>query len=364
MLRSTSSGGVVFGVLGSWLLTGCGAGGEVHDSTAISDVLEVGLVYDEDSRRDVADCVSEAFSDVALRSTVALVPKSKIRVGDNGQVVYSGPTLRQSLDFCDGELRFESQPTLAECSGVLIGPELVLTGGHCVDDQDQCQATFFVFDYAIPEGGKLELQADDLYECDELLSREVSDMGSAEVYDHAVVRLSRPVDASREPVPIRTTAVVEGDDVVLIGNGAGLPTKVDMDGRVTDGREAAGDYFGAQVDNFERGSGSPVFDSRGRLAGIAVRGGVDYDTKDSCFRVRQVAGISGLSEQISYAHTALERSERAAGKELGVWASSGKGARQQSALQPEECGIARRLPNVWSGISFVLVTCVLRLRRQ
>lgn len=321
------------------VFTTCACSDGLHDSATALELREDGLIYDSDSRCDVMDCASQEFAEIALHSTVAIVSRSKLSIAA-GEVEYNQPTLRESLEFCDGELRFEKQPTLADCSGVLIGPDLVLTGGHCVDDQAQCEQNYFVFGYAMLEDGMRKLTANDLFECRELVSRELSDMDSFGSYDHAVVRLDRAVDETRRPVAISSKAVAVGESVILVGNGAGLPTKIDLDGRVVDGRATHGDYFTAQIDNFERGSGSPVFNANGHLTGIAVRGGVDYDTRDLCFRLRRVEGSLGLSEHVSYAHAALQRVQAAIGYDLPLVfsAANADDARQRGGLSREAPG--------------------------
>lgn len=272
------------------------------------------LIYDEDGRCNVRDCASDMFLELGLGVTVAIIPKERLQLLPDGGVDVAVSSLRGTYQFCDVDIPFGQEPVLAECSGVLVAPDLVLTAGHCVDSAEQCASHYVVFNYAVNREGALMLRASDIFECGEVLAREVSEWGATEVYDHALLRLASEARRRRR-VRVRTSPLETGESVVLLGNGQGLPTKID-EGVVISPGEKARDFFAAQIDNFEKGSGSPVFDLDGRLLGIAVRGGVDYDTKDTCYRIRRVEGASGLSEHISYADTALRRASLSSGVDV------------------------------------------------
>jgi hypothetical protein len=261
------------------------------------------LIYGEDSRAE-----SRAHPDPALRelsrSVVALVQRSAIHIGEDG-VELTAPRLAQAFDLCNEE-RFLDQPVLADCSGVLVADDLVLTAGHCVDSAEQCRNLHVVLDYAVDAAGEVTLERNKIHSCAGLVARELSNIALPEVFDYALLRIEPRVEGVL-PASVRSAPLSQGDSVVLIGHGLGLPTKIDEAARVIDPRRDVQDYFGAQFDLFHRGSGSGVFDAAGKLAGIAVRGGSDFDGDGACVSLRRVPTESSAIEEASYAHTALAR---------------------------------------------------------
>jgi hypothetical protein len=102
-----------------------------------------------------------------------------------------------------------------------------------------------------------------------------------------------------------TDALTEGDAVALVGHGAGLPAKIAAGAHVVAARAGVRDYFSADVDGFEGGSGSGVFDAQGALVGIAARGGTDFElAPEGCSRSR--VGGPEQGEQITYLSRAIE----------------------------------------------------------
>ncbi|MGH9464870.1 MAG: trypsin-like serine protease, partial [Thermoanaerobaculia bacterium] len=52
-------------------------------------------------------------------------------------------------DLCPATSPFYAQPDpTTQCSGILVGEDLVLTAGHCLDPDD-CQQKRIIFDYAV-----------------------------------------------------------------------------------------------------------------------------------------------------------------------------------------------------------------------
>jgi len=264
------------------------------------------LVYGDDSRAEARAESDPGLRELARKSTVAIIPREALVV-ESDAVFYDAPPLAEESALCPGQ-PFEDQPVLARCTGVLVMDDVVLTAGHCMDDENDCSGSWFVLDYTLDESGEVLIEPGNVFGCERVLARELSSVGEPVVFDHALVKLDRPVLGRGTPVPVRGNAVEPGEALVLIGNGLGLPTKIDAQGRAVLARSTQADYFGAEVDNFHRGSGSPIFDVWGLLVGIAVRGGVDFDGTGTCQFVRSVASGTATMEQASYAGTALIRS--------------------------------------------------------
>ncbi len=176
------------------------------------------------------------------------------------------------------------------CSGFLVGPDLAVTAGHCIESTADCSDTTFVFGFhndipgADPE---LYFGKDDRYRCQSVVSR-----GLAGDVDYAVVKLDRVV-TGRIPFRIRYTGIVPTfDNVTLIGHPSALSKKIDPGGSVY-WNEPADVFFEASVDAIGGNSGSAVINAAtGVVEGILVSGNTDYVQQGSCY-VEQVCNESG-----------------------------------------------------------------------
>ena len=144
----------------------CLAAGCVPDEdTPRTRTGEQAVVYDQDDRTDFYAVEDEDWQALMRESIVALVRPSDLDESDPNDIVPRGRTLQDNRDLCDDE-RFLDHPTMANCSGTLIDDDLVLTAGHCVDDERDCENYRFVFDYFYAAEGELQqMTAEDVYGC-------------------------------------------------------------------------------------------------------------------------------------------------------------------------------------------------------
>lgn len=241
-------------------------------------------IYGEDDRIELYEAVDLRIQRFAL-STVALISKDRVTLDPAaGLALLDGiPYDERFLYPLCREEKFFGQTSVADCSGALVAPDLVLTAGHCFESSDDCRQVNIVFDYRrrnANDPAKI-VSLEHVYGCSEIVAREYQTSGA----DYAVIRLDRPA-LDRAPLPLdRDTPVQTGDPLLVIGHPWGLPTKIAPVGSVIAGAGQKGHFF-AELDTFAGNSGSAVLNPEtGAIRGVLVRGSDDFVKKRgaSCF---------------------------------------------------------------------------------
>lgn len=145
---------------------------------------------------------------------------------------------------------FHGQEAAGFCTAFLVGEDLVMTAGHCVDNFP-CEDMAFVFDYQMALDGTPRTEHLDAYGCEEIVY--VQDDDEADI---AVVRVdrnppARPLCIERSDVPDEGTALAS------VSHPLGLPKK-SADAGVTG--QVDGEYIDTTLDTGPASSGSPVLD--------------------------------------------------------------------------------------------------------
>jgi V8-like Glu-specific endopeptidase len=231
-------------------------------------------VYGKDDRVDLFSVQDEKVLRSA-DSTVMLIYTSSLEATEDGTAFATGgETLREGADVC-AEEPFAEQRNPGFCSGSLVGEDIVLTAGHCIEDEHACETTSFVFGfgYKTPDARLDTVPASEVYTCAAILDRKEIDDGA----DYALIRLDRKV-VGHQPLPVGDSSKLEaGTRLYVIGHPTGLPMKVDQGGAVRDASPA--DHVVAAVDTYHGNSGSPVFSSETHeIVGVLVRGEADFET--------------------------------------------------------------------------------------
>lgn len=262
------------------------------------------VVYGQDDRLDVADHPDANLQTLAEEAIVAFVRRSQLQATSTSFSV-GGPTLGTSQALCEGE-RFAEQIAAGFCSGTLIGPDLVLTAGHCIESEPQCNQTALLFNYHWSNGGIETIGEDDVYLCRRIIARDLSE--STEVRDYAIIQLDRPV-SGRTPAQVvdRRGALDAGMGFAILGSPSGIPVKIDDGGTVRDARSASGDYFVGTPDSFGGNSGSGIFDLQSRaLFGMLISGETDYVSEGNCQRVNVCSETDCGGENMLYPGMAID----------------------------------------------------------
>ncbi|MCC6277957.1 MAG: proprotein convertase P-domain-containing protein [Oligoflexia bacterium] len=260
----------------SFVVSGCQSEHPTQTQKQPEPQMGESVIYGQDNRLDVFEVQNQAVVNLA-RSTVALMRSSSVTASGNGFKI-SGSNYGLAYNLCTTE-RFREQTSAAFCSGSLVGPNLILTAGHCVRSQRDCENTKFVFGFGLYQSGATPnfVPTNDVYDCAQLVHSEQDDNGP----DFAVVRLSRNV-VGRQPLAYRTEgALKKNDPLLVIGHPAGIPTKVAGGAAVR--ADSNSGYFVANLDTYGGNSGSAVFNANsGAIEGVLVRGEQDFVSQGNC----------------------------------------------------------------------------------
>ena len=250
------------------------------------------VIYGDDDRIDVPNSTNEMLTRLA-GSTAAMISASDIAADGS----LPRETLGESFNLCPGE-KFADQINPAVCSGFLVRPDILVTAGHCVRDQDDCENYKWAFDFY---NGVSKLKDSQVYSCTSIIKTVVNSKVTGNGADFAVLQLDRKVEGRRPLVFRESGETSEGTPLVVIGHPSGLPTKIAGGANV---RSIESGYFIANLDTFGGNSGSAVFNAiTGNVEGILVRGEIDYisDTVDGkfCKRVNKCSNNGCDGEDVT-----------------------------------------------------------------
>ncbi|MBD64209.1 MAG: hypothetical protein CME62_03325 [Halobacteriovoraceae bacterium] len=267
-------------------------------------IAETKIIYGQDNRIDVSEVKNLQVRKLS-QAIAGRVANFKINQTFNGSgkdiVNFSGiRTLKDPMTYnlCSDE-KFANQPLLSDCTGFLVGDDLLVTAGHCITDYNtdvedkvtsDCENYSWVFDFK--KNGKKgvslkNVSPDNVYKCKRVIKAAYLDLDLAANHeDYAVIQLDRKV-VGRTPLKLRGKGNIrKNTKLYVIGHPSGLPMKFADGARVF---EIFDTYFATNLDTFGGNSGSPVFNAvTNRVEGILVRGDTDYtaSTKDGEFCLR------------------------------------------------------------------------------
>ncbi len=251
-------------------------------------------IYGVDSRIDINDSKNPMHQELAS-SVAALVPHYVTRQETQESVSFMNLTLGDSSNVCSGE-RFSHQQTVSTCTGFLVAPNKLVTAGHCIRTESDCEDAQWVFDYKLGTEKDNFIESipnSSVYSCKRVVK---SSLGVFIKKDWALIELDRNV-VGRRPLKLNTNKPSKNDKVFTIGTPSGLPLKV-ATGSVRSLKIS--NYFRTTLDTFAGNSGSPVFNANNEVIGILVRGDNDYEEGLYCNRATVFSENGGRGEDVSY----------------------------------------------------------------
>lgn len=248
------------------------------------------VIYGEDNRTEVAN--SPVKYQQWAGSTLVQISPDEWDASFN----YTSKTYGEEFSLCSGE-RFEDQLSVGRCSGFLVAPDVVVTAGHCMQSQNDCDRFKWVLDF---KDNAQKTSSDKIYGCQEIIKQALD---SNSELDYAVIKLDRPV-TGRKFFRTRTSGVVPvSTNLVLIGYPSGISAKVADGAQVRTNDDTH--FFKTNTDSFGGNSGSAVINAAtGVVEGILVRGDEDFDIVDGpdgnrCRKERVCDNAGCLGEEVT-----------------------------------------------------------------
>lgn len=262
-------------------------------------------IYGEDNRLEVFQ-VADPLILEATKSVAAQIFNLNVEETEANKFLYSYIGYGEKYEapgivkLCAKE-KFLNQPSGAACTGFLIAEDKLLTAGHCVAFDSDCEEFYWVFDLKYKDRNQLKknefkFSSDQLVRCTKVERRAYNGM---EGMDYAVVTLDRKIK-NRPILKLRETGkVTKADTFTVIGFPGGIPMKVSSEASFR--KDIDADIFSIESDTFHGNSGSPVLNQKtGLVEGILVRGDVDYsyNKKEDCRNINKIKPGQGRGEDV------------------------------------------------------------------
>ncbi len=251
-------------------------------------------IYRNDDRQDLNQSPS-IFRH--LGKSVAVKMRSVRLVEKDPSHYYINPnlTLERRGRICHDQ-RFAQQPAMGECTAFLVGPHHLVTAGHCMEMESDCDQYRWVFDY---NAGDEAINKKNVYQCQRIY-KTINEEDSEK--DYALIILKRDV-TNRAPLRRRkskTFRVKKRTPVFAIGSPMGVPLKLFTNGRAY---HTYGDHFKTNLDTFAGNSGSPVFNARTlKVEGLLTFGADDHvwNSDRNCYEDAKASGHQEVVYKINH----------------------------------------------------------------
>ena len=268
----------------------------LHTSAAESNIsistsgLEA--IYGIDDRELVTSKSHPKVKELA-KSVALIVSVDHLEVG-MFKTTIKAPSLQEAAGMCVSE-RFVTKPSLPSCTGFLVGPNLLLSAGHCFQDESDCSNKKIIFE--VDEKKQIKngysVYSSNVFSCARIISNRFDSM-APDQEDYALIELDRVVKR-RTPLKLNLGKKISNDDqVFMIGHPFGMPLMLSRKSRLANN---SGEFqFSARLDSFEGNSGAPVFNAKTFLVeGILVNGQQDLvqDSDIECYRNKVHDGSGG-----------------------------------------------------------------------
>jgi V8-like Glu-specific endopeptidase len=233
------------------------------------------VIYGTDDRKEFYQ-IKNTTVRLQFNATGLMINDTEALIQDNSSLRLLPSTVEKTYHLCPNQV-LGTQPALGHCSGILVAPNLYLTAGHCLYNEDECKTKLIVFDYKYSALSKYteSLSQKQYARCKRIIARShPTSATSDDAPDLALIELEKPM-LGRHYASLPKNKTKTNDRVYLIGYPNGMPAKFADNAVVSDKKFRY--YFNANLDAFAGNSGSPVFSAKTHeLIGILSSGEDDF----------------------------------------------------------------------------------------
>ena len=275
-------------LIGLLLLVSLGAGPvlaqespstEPARSTELSQEHSQELTSSESTQESISTTEWTSESQVSTEATTSSVDEESLQAypegiidGDN-QFLVRNPSLDPYRKIVRLESYFAARPLYG--TGVLVGPDLVLTAAHNVYDTARGKWTQDVWATPAQNGDATPYGSYQASRVFILKKYQEEKTGNKDSYDMALIKLSKPVDVRVGYLPL-TTVVPLGSKIQVAGYPFASDWKIgflySMWGQVS---AQDGNLIQYQIDTESGQSGSPVLNEKNEIVAVHTLGFVD-----------------------------------------------------------------------------------------
>jgi V8-like Glu-specific endopeptidase len=244
-------------------------------------------IYGKDDREFISKMSAPKFKTIS--SSVALIiSKESIEKSWFGQQIQAD-SLKNVVGLCTDE-KHANLPSLNNCTGFLIGEDLLLSAGHCFIDESDCKNKVIVFDVTKEKVNKqgYRVNKSSVFACREILMN-----SSSTQLDFSLIKLDRKTE-NRNILKLDHTELksTESHYAYMVGHPLGLPLMKTSAELLTSSEFDI--VYKTSLDSFIGNSGSPVIHAETqKVIGLLVNGNEDFewDEEYKCQRYKKYETI-------------------------------------------------------------------------
>lgn len=245
-------------------------------------------IYGVDDRELISTKSDPKIQEMA-RAVALIVSVERMDVG-MFKTKINASTVQEELNMCASE-HFVNRPAIPGCTGFLVGPNVMVSAGHCFVNEDDCSNKKIIFDVDAQKQTKkgYSVSNSSVFSCKKIINTIAMDQ-----QDYSIIELDR-VAKKRQPLKLNMTSKIDNKaQVFMIGHPLGMPLMLSKATSVANNNDSF--QFTAGLDSFEGNSGSPVINAKTlQVEGILVNGQQDLvqDLKIQCYRNVVYSGAGG-----------------------------------------------------------------------